>query len=597
MNVSVNASIQTYGTGSTGIISHSTTDPIITIVPGVSGTGGPGGSALRLDSPVNQITNAGHLTTRDGAAGQTVRTLSGDTTFTNKGVLTGSVTLAQGGANTLRNLAEGTIDAGTSLDLGGGTLHNAGLLGNGGALGKTVITGSLIQSDTASLRIRLDQKTGAADSFAVTGTGKLAGQLRPTILDLTTIKPGTFVRTILTAAETLDVSGLRIGSSAILGHVLGARDGKLSFATTIDFAPQALSRSGRVIGQVIANAQNAGQGHFRSMLPRLVGLVQHGDLDQAYYNLSGAGTSAVSTVGTQMSNAFMTSLVRQPGGSDRSQTWNLWGRDLGGLSQTSTRGVGMGTLSTRLGGQALGIDARPDKDTLAGLAVSVGSTSFSTSNWVNGRSDVYQFGLYGVKRVEAAYLAGALSFGSHDTVLDRMLPLTGTRYSSRFRGWHYGARLETGYRLETEVAGLAPYGALQVQDFRTPASTETAAGPQLSAAGLRFDRRSTWDTRFELGAARDRTFTLDGNRDLTLRASAAWLHRASSNPDVVAGFQAAKADRFSVDATAPVSDLALLSADLGLNLTPNLFVGVRVESELADRSHVFSGTGRVNYRW
>ncbi|KMO19098.1 hypothetical protein [Methylobacterium indicum] len=254
MNVSVNASIQTYGTGSTGIISHSTTDPIITIVPGVSGTGGPGGSALRLDSPVNQITNAGHLTTRDGAAGQTVRTLSGDTTFTNKGVLTGSVTLAQGGANTLRNLAEGTIDAGTSLDLGGGTPHNAGLLGNGGALGKTVITGSLIQSDTASLRIRLDQKTGAADSFAVTGTGKLAGQLRPTILDLTTIKPGTVVRTILTAAETLDVSGLRIGSSAILGHVLGARDGKLSFATTIDFAPQALSRSGRVIGQVIANA-------------------------------------------------------------------------------------------------------------------------------------------------------------------------------------------------------------------------------------------------------------------------------------------------------------------------------------------------------
>ncbi len=99
VNVSVNASIQTYGTGSAGIISHSTTDPIITIVPGVSGTGGPGGSALRLDSPVNQITNAGHLTTMDGAAGQTVRTLSGDTTFTNKGVLTGSVTLAQGGAN------------------------------------------------------------------------------------------------------------------------------------------------------------------------------------------------------------------------------------------------------------------------------------------------------------------------------------------------------------------------------------------------------------------------------------------------------------------------------------------------------------------
>ncbi|BCM83838.1 hypothetical protein [Methylobacterium indicum] len=383
VNLGFAAPIRAYGEGSVAVIARSTHDPIIDIAQGVDIVGGPGGSALLLDSPINQITNAGHLTTMDGAAGQTVRTLSGDTTFTNKGVLTGSVTLAQGGANTLRNLAEGTINAGTSLDLGGGTLHNAGLLGNGGALGKTVITGSLIQSDTASLQIRLDQKTGAADSFAVTGTGKLAGQLRPTILDLTTIKPGTVVRTILTAAENLDVSGLRIGSSAILGHALNARDGKLSLATTIDFAPQALSRSGRVIGQVIANAQTAGQGHFRDMLPRLVGPVQHGDLDQAYYNLSGAGTSAVSTVGTQMSNAFMTSLVRQPGGSDRNQTWNLWGQDLGGLSQTSNRGVGMGTLSTRLGGQALGIDARPDKDTLAGLAVSVGSTSFSTSNWVN----------------------------------------------------------------------------------------------------------------------------------------------------------------------------------------------------------------------
>lgn len=57
-----------------------------------------------------------------------------------------------GYANNGSKESTGSSVAGASLDLGGGTLRNEGVLANGGAsMGRTVINGSLDQTDTASL--------------------------------------------------------------------------------------------------------------------------------------------------------------------------------------------------------------------------------------------------------------------------------------------------------------------------------------------------------------------------------------------------------------------------------------------------------------
>ncbi len=591
------ANVHVSGAGSSAIVAMSSNDPVIDIAEGVQITGGVGGSALLLDSPISQITNAGTLSTMDGAAGRTVHSLSGDTTFTNKGTLIGSVKLAQGGTNVLHNLAGATINAGASLDLGGGTLNNAGVLANAGTLGKVTINGSLLQSEGASLLVRLDQATGAADSFEVTGTGKLAGTLRPTLLNLGAIKPGTILKTIITAAGDLDVSGLKVESSVILSHALSVRNGQVSLASTVDFAPAALSESGKVIGKVIAHAQSGGLTHFHNVVPTLLAMKGRVDLDQAYYNLSGAATSAMSTVGTQMSTAFMATLVRQPGGSNDGRDWNLWGQGLAGSIETDNPNVGMGHLSAHMRGLAMGIDHRFDANTTFGMAMGLGASGFATANGVNGKADVYQFGVYGLRRFNAAYVAGTLSAARYDNVLGRLLPLTGGRYVASLRARNYGGRLEAGYRLSMLSGGITPYAAAQVQDFVTPAYSERASAQSPTILALSFDQRSTWDKRFELGSAFDNSFALGRERRLALRMTAAWVHRASSNPDVAARFQADQTDGFHVAGAAPVADLGQLSANAELRLTPNLSLGMRVESEMSARTDVHSGTARLSYRW
>ena len=170
VNVAPNVKITTTGAGSTAILMTSTTDPILNVGAGASIIGGAGGAAVVFDSPINELNNSGSLATLDGATGMAVQSLSGDTTVKNSGTLLGKMQLAAGATNLVHNQSTGTILAGPSLDLGGGTLQNDGTLRSGGATtGATTINGSMTQSATGVLLVRFDHKAGTADAFNVTG--------------------------------------------------------------------------------------------------------------------------------------------------------------------------------------------------------------------------------------------------------------------------------------------------------------------------------------------------------------------------------------------------------------------------------------------
>ena len=74
--------------------------------------------------------------------------------------------------------------------------------------------------------------------------------------------------------------------------------------------------------------------------------------------------------------------------------------------------------------------------------------------------------------VRAGLLAGALAFSNHWFTTNRSA--LGDHLTANFIGQSYGGRIEGGYRYAVLPAfGVTPYGAVQAQDFHTPAYSES----------------------------------------------------------------------------------------------------------------------------
>ncbi|CAN0116746.1 unnamed protein product, partial [Phaeothamnion confervicola] len=550
VTVTVNKAVAATGTGASGVVMHSSADPILNVGSSGSVLGGPGGVAALFDGPINVLNNSG--TVSGATAGDlAVQSVSGDTTVNNSGTLFGNFTLAAGGTNLVNNMGTGRILAGSSLDLGGGVLQNDGVLQNGGgSVGTVTINGSLKQSATGSLVVRLDQVNGTVDAFNVTGTAELKGTLRPTTINGGQIAPGTISLTnVFSATGGLDISGLSIANTAIMNYTLTNVGGVLGFTSTANFSPRGLSAAGQQIASIISGAQANGLPHFTSLTVGLVGISTTSALDQAYRNVSGVGASSVTTVGSQMTTSFMTLMLNPfagaPGNNAAAigfargfaaagqpvQRWSIWGSAYGGYNETSGA-TSAEDLTARVYGLATGFDYRATPDTLIGFALGGGGTNSQLSNGFSERSDAFQFGVYGSKKFGESYLSGALSYAWHNVNTTRYLSLPNATYTAAFNAHSFGGRVEAGHRFETPMLGITPYAALQVQNFFTPSYSETAAAGSPPALALSYNSRSAVMTRTELGAVFDKMVALTDGRALAIRTRAAWAHDHSSNPDI-----------------------------------------------------------------
>jgi hypothetical protein len=83
--------------------------------------------------------------------------------------------------------------------------------------------------------------------------------------------------------------------------------------------------------------------------------------------------------------------------------------------------------------------------------------------------------------------------------------------------------------------GVTPYGAVQFQDFHTPAYSESAA--MGGAFGLAYNAMNATDVRTELGSRLDAPMVV-GGMPLILRGRLAWAHDFVANPTLSAAFQA-----------------------------------------------------------
>ena len=193
----------------------------------------------------------------------------------------------------------------------------------------------------------------------------------------------------------------------------------------------------------------------------------------------------------------------------------------------------------------------------------------------------------------SAYLAGALSFSNHWFTTNRSA--LGDALTANFIGQGYGARLEGGYRYAVLPAfAVTPYGAVQFQDFHTPAYSETDV--TAGGFGLSYNAMNATDVRSELGARFDDP-TIVYNKPLILFGRLAWAHDFVSNPTLSAAFQALPGGTFTVNGAAIPQNSALTTAGAQLFLTPQWTLLAKFEGEFASGSQTYAGTGTLRYTW
>ena len=277
------------------------------------------------------------------------------------------------------------------------------------------------------------------------------------------------------------------------------------------------------------------------------------------------------------------------------QRWTAWGSAFGGSNRTNgDPAVGSNTTTASTYGFAGGMDYHVTPYAVAGFALAGAGTNWGLANALGtGRSDALQAGAYGISWFGPAYVAGALSFSNHWFTTGRSA--LGDQLSANFIGQSYGARFEGGYRVATlPTFAVTPYGAVQFQDFNTPAysETDTTGG----GFGLSYASMNATDVRTELVSRFDAP-TLVYGKPLVFYGRVAWAHDFVSNPELSAAFQSLPGAGFTVFGAPIPHDLALTTAGAQLYLTPQWTLIAKFDGEFANGSQTYGGSGTLRYAW
>jgi outer membrane autotransporter protein len=134
---------------------------------------------------------------------------------------------------------------------------------------------------------------------------------------------------------------------------------------------------------------------------------------------------------------------------------------------------------------------------------------------------------------------------------------------------------------------VTPYGAVQFQDFNTPAFSESDASG--GGLGLSYAAMNATDVRSELGARFDDLTVIRG-KPLILFGRLAWAHDFVSNPSLSAAFEALPGGSFTVNGAPIPPDSVLTTAGTQLFLTPQWTLLAKFDGEFAKGSQTYAGT-------
>ena len=346
-----------------------------------------------------------------------------------------------------------------------------------------------------------------------------------------------------------------------------------------------------VSGELATGAQQAAFGAMNGFLGLLTDPVSS-DRVGGEPNLPVTAYAEPDGVGQSRIAAAYGQAIKPPGKMTPASPWNVWAGVYGGFNRIQGDvSLGATTLHGSDAGLTVGADYRVSPDTVIGFATGGAGTGWSLASGAgSGRGEVFQSGVYGRTHAGAAYLSAGFAFAEHWLSTDRTV--LGTNPKANFLGQSFATRVESGYRIETAMGGVTPYGALQLQTFRTPAYSETGGIFALNYASQQGD-----DTRGELGLRFDRSAAMESGRRFTLQARAAWAHDWMSNPAMLANFQTLAGTNFLVTGASPSRDAALISAGGTYELARGVALMAKVGGEFSARSSSYDGKAEFRVTW
>ncbi|MGV0760571.1 hypothetical protein V6768_14740 [Tistrella mobilis] len=622
VSVYVYAPITVSGAGASAVVAHSTTDPVVEIAEGVVVTGAADGHALLLDGPINEVTNAGTLQTFAGGDGLVIDSRIGDTTVTNKGTLTGSIKLGDGGANLLTNQAGGTINSGASIDLGGtGSFVNHGRLQSATAgVVTTTINGGFTQSADGELQLRVDHATGKADGLHITGAASMDGKLSLATINSGSVKPGRLaIADVLVSDTGLAAGNLELSApaSAILSYSLTNTDGRLGIQADADFTPEGLSGFGRRIGELLGRVQSeAASAYSKAITAGLVSISDTATLDRGYRSVGDTGaasvpqsmltasTRAMQTVTGRLDSWRMGAAAAAPGSReaalDQTATASGGGNTAGGRAWMTPEGAYEtgGGFDGHYFGTTIGIDGGADDGSfLVGGAFTYGKTSYDLDGLsASGTGKQYGVSVYGLRRFGEAYASVIGYAATGDTRYTRDLRFLGMPRAAvtRFDGTTLGARLEVGYALPL-AAGLkiTPFAAVEPTRLHLDEARDSFG----NGGGVVYEASDTISMPMTLGFQIGGPVTFEDGSRIEPFFRAGWKHEFRPERDITRHLAELPGIGFQDSDVEVPEDAAVLRAGVQYRLDEDFDLQLSVDSELSEERRSVGGTLSLRYRW
>lgn len=274
------------------------------------GTGASSAGVRIVGGALNLIENTGSIVTADGVRGFAIVGGTGNESVSNRGTVTGSVTLGAG-TNEFTNAVGGVFNAGPAVDLGAGNmLANSGTLSPGGqgTPQTTALTGNLTQSGSGVSAFDLSLARLASDRLDVAGSARTGGGIRLNPIDTGYARPGTQQRVMLSASGGVVNDGLLLSapSSPIVRYDLSFPSGnEIAVRSSIDFAPATLGFNARQIGKQVNAIQNAGgSSSFAPYAASLIAQPDNASLNVAYEKLGPGALGSLSSLSMTSSLDF-----------------------------------------------------------------------------------------------------------------------------------------------------------------------------------------------------------------------------------------------------------------------------------------------------
>jgi uncharacterized protein with beta-barrel porin domain len=646
VTVTSTGNITTTGIAANGIYAQSTGgSPItVTVKSGTVSGGTVDGAGVDLvGGTTNTLTNMGTLTALSGLA---IKGDTGNNTVNNSGTVIGNVILGTG-TSAFDNMAGGAFNSGATVNLGAGnTLTNAGTLSPGGAgvMQTTALTGNLVQTAAGRLVVDVNAANSASDRINVSGTANLAGGVQLQVSNLT-FTP--WQATVLSAAGGTTNNGLTLLASPALNEQLVFPDATdvVVKSAGLNFVVAGLGTNQAALGNALNGAAQSG-GLGGPIFNPLLNTTSLPAYNAAFNQLSGEAATGTQQATFNAMNMFMGTMLdpfsrgttSTPGvgasgyaaegdasayasdGRKRTNAerdayamftktplaktwdprWSVWASGFGGSQTTDgNAAVGSNSATSSVAGTAVGADYLFSPNTIAGFALAGGGTSFSLANNAgNGRSDLFQAGVYIRHTMGAAYISGALAYGWQDITTNRTVTLAGLdMLQAKFNANAFSGRVEGGYRFVSPWMGIGitPYAAAQFTTFDLPAYAEQALVGTNNFA-LAYGAKSVTDPRSELGIRTDKSFAMpDGV--LTLRGRLAWAHNYDSDRSIGATFQSLPGASFVVNGAAQASDSALVTASVEKRWLNGWSAAATFEGEFSNVTSSYAGKGVVRYTW